>query len=166
MKLPLTILLGFAMLISCEAQTKKEETKTMNFKVEKTEQEWKEILTPEQYYVIREKGTERPFTGEYNMLFKDGTYACAACKAPLFTSDSKFDSHCGWPSFDSAIADSAIIEKTDRSHGMVRTEIMCGTCGGHLGHVFNDGPTTTGLRYCVNSLSVKFEGGEENNSEK
>ena len=166
MKLSLVILFGLSILISCEAQNKNEETKAMKFKVEKTEQEWKEILTPEQYYVLREKGTERPFTGEYNMLFNDGTYSCAACKAPLFTSDSKFDSHCGWPSFDSAIADSAIVEKKDVSHGMVRTEIMCGTCGGHLGHVFNDGPTTTGLRYCVNSLSVKFEDDEKNISEK
>jgi peptide-methionine (R)-S-oxide reductase len=147
-----------SLLLSCTAQEQKPQTETtMKFKVDKSNEEWKKELTPEQYYILREKGTERAHTGEYNMFFEDGTYRCSACNAELFTSDSKFDAHCGWPSFDRAISDSAIVEKADYSHGMVRTEIMCGTCGGHLGHVFNDGPTDTGLRYCVNSISIDFE---------
>jgi len=131
------------------------------FPLEKTEQQWKEQLTPQEYYVIREKGTERPYTGEYNMHFEEGTYTCRACDTPLFTSDSKFDSHCGWPSFDQGISNGAIVEKLDKTHGMIRTEIMCANCGGHLGHVFNDGPTATGLRYCVNSLSIDFKDTKE-----
>ncbi len=126
-----------------------------------SEREWKEILTPEEYYVLREKGTERPFTGEYNMHFEQGVYRCRACGEELFDSGSKFDSHCGWPSFDEGIAKGKIKEQIDRSHGMVRTEILCANCGSHLGHVFNDGPTDTGLRYCVNSLSIDFTPEEE-----
>ena len=95
------------------------------------------------------------------MHFEEGTYTCRACDAPLFTSDSKFDSHCGWPSFDQGIDNGAIVEKLDKTHGMIRTEIMCANCGGHLGHVFNDGPTSTGLRYCVNSLSIDFKDTKE-----
>lgn len=127
------------------------------FKVDKADEEWRKQLTPEQFYVLREKGTERPGTGEYNLHFEDGVYKCAACDAPLFNSDSKFDAHCGWPSFDKAIGDSTVIEKLDKSHGMIRTEILCANCGGHLGHVFNDGPTETGMRYCINSVSLDFE---------
>ncbi len=126
-----------------------------------SEQDWKEILSPEEYYVLREKGTERPGTGEYNLFFEDGTYVCKACGAELFSSDSKFESHCGWPSFDEGIAKGKIVEKLDTSHGMTRTEILCANCGGHLGHVFNDGPTKTGLRYCVNSVSLDFKPKEE-----
>ena len=159
MKQHFYILLFTALLTSCTAQSKEPMiNKTPDqFPLEKSEQQWKDQLTPQEYYVIREKGTERPFTGEYNMHFGEGTYTCRACDAPLFTSDSKFDGHCGWPSFDQGISNGAIVEKLDKTHGMIRTEIMCSNCGGHLGHVFNDGPTATGLRYCVNSLSIDFK---------
>ncbi len=133
------------------------EENNKQFKVNKTDEEWKAELTEEQYYVLRQAGTERPYTGQYNMHFEKGVYTCAGCGEALFSSDSKFDAHCGWPSFDREIETGKIIEKLDTSHGMVRTEILCGSCGGHLGHVFNDGPTETGLRYCVNSLSLDFE---------
>lgn len=124
----------------------------------KTEEEWKKTLSEEQYYVLREKGTERPFSGKYNMHFEKGVYKCAACGYELFTSDQKFESHCGWPSFDNEIGNGDRIKKiTDFSHGMVRTEIVCARCGGHLGHIFDDGPTKTGQRYCVNSVSIDFE---------
>ncbi|GAA4437661.1 peptide-methionine (R)-S-oxide reductase MsrB [Ravibacter arvi] len=123
---------------------------------QKSEAEWKQQLSPEQYYVLREKGTERPFSGKLLMNKEKGVYKCAGCGAVLFTSDSKFDSHCGWPSFDREIAEGKIREHKDTSHGMIRTEITCAKCGGHLGHVFDDGPTETGLRYCVNSLSLEF----------
>lgn len=122
----------------------------------KTETEWKEKLTPEQYYVLREKGTERPFTGTFNTHYENGTYTCAACDSELYKSTSKFDSGCGWPSFDDEI-EGAIERKRDSTHGMVRTEILCANCGSHLGHVFNDGPTHTGIRHCVNSLSLDFK---------
>ncbi len=125
-------------------------------KVEKSEAEWKAQLTDEEYRILREKGTERPFSGEYNLHFADGVYSCRACGTPLFKSETKFDSGCGWPSFDDQISKDAISHHLDKSHGMIRTEICCGTCGGHLGHVFNDGPTATGLRYCVNSVSINF----------
>ncbi|WP_053978096.1 peptide-methionine (R)-S-oxide reductase MsrB [Mangrovimonas xylaniphaga] len=125
----------------------------------KTEEEWRKILTPDQYHVLREKGTERPYTGEYNLHFEKGAYTCAACGTKLFESTDKFRSDCGWPSFDNAI-EGTITYKEDRTHGMVRTEILCSNCGGHLGHVFNDGPTQTGLRYCVNSLSLDFDSAE------
>ena len=121
-----------------------------------TEKEYREKLTPEQYYVLREKGTERPFTGEYNTHYEDGVYSCAACGNDLFKSDQKFDSGCGWPSFDDEI-EGAIERKRDTTHGMIRTEIMCSNCGSHLGHVFNDGPTPSGIRHCVNSLSLDFK---------
>jgi len=149
---------------SCQAQTKEQNSMNKapeNFPLEKSEQEWKAQLTPEEYFVLRQKGTERPYTGEYNVHFESGTYNCRGCEAPLFKSDSKFDSHCGWPSFDAGIASGAIVEKLDKTHGMIRTEILCANCGGHLGHVFNDGPTKTGLRYCVNSLSITFEEEDE-----
>lgn len=133
------------------------ESKNNNFQVRKTDEEWKKELSPEQYAVLREASTERPFSGKYNMHFEDGIYKCGACGEPLFSSESKFDGHCGWPSFDKEIEEGKIIEKTDTSHGMVRTEILCAKCGSHLGHVFDDGPTETGLRYCVNSLSLEFE---------
>lgn len=126
--------------------------------VKKTEDQWQKELSPEKYYVIRQKGTERPFTGRLLMNKEKGVYKCAACGNELFTDDMKFDSHCGWPSFDREIAGGKIKVHEDRSHGMRRTEITCAKCGGHLGHVFEDGPTETGLRYCVNSLSLEFVG--------
>ncbi len=122
----------------------------------KSDAEWKQQLTAEQYYVLREKGTERPFTGKLLMNKENGVYKCAGCGAVLFSSGSKFDSHCGWPSFDREIAEGKINKHRDTSHGMTRIEITCAKCGGHLGHVFDDGPTDTGLRYCVNSLSLEF----------
>ena len=147
---------------SCDAQNSTEMSNEQDsFEVAKSEQEWQKQLSAEEYYVLREKGTERPFTGEYNMHFEEGTYNCRGCNAPLFTSDSKFDGHCGWPSFDADIESGATLEKLDKSHGMIRTEILCAKCGGHLGHVFNDGPTATGLRYCVNSLSISFDKEDE-----
>jgi methionine-R-sulfoxide reductase len=122
-----------------------------------TEQDWKNKLSPDQFYVLREKGTERAFTGHLLNNKETGIYSCAACGAELFTSDQKFDSHCGWPSFDNEMGDNEkIIKVKDSNHGMVRTEIICASCGSHLGHLFDDGPTKTGLRYCVNSLSLNF----------
>ena len=126
-------------------------------KVYKTEEEWKKILTPEQYHVLREKGTDAPFTGKLTLNKEKGMYSCAGCGNELFTSEMKFDSHCGWPSFDKEIEGGRITTKTDTSYGMVRTEILCAKCGSHLGHLFDDGPTDTGLRYCVNSTSLEFK---------
>lgn len=145
----------FIPLISCSSQEKKKED--MNKKPMKmTEQDWKNKLTPEQYYILREKGTEYPNTGAYNLHFEKGNYHCAGCDALLFYSTQKFESSCGWPSFDDAVKD-AIEYKLDKSHFMVRTEILCKNCGGHLGHIFDDGPTQTGQRYCVNSISLIFK---------
>ncbi len=126
-------------------------------KIEKTEQEWKSILSPEQYYVLRQKGTERAYTGALLETKEKGIYKCAGCGSELFSDDMKFDSHCGWPSFDKEIAGGKIKKVLDESHGMIRTEIVCAKCDGHLGHLFDDGPTATGQRYCVNSLSLAFE---------
>ena len=126
------------------------------YKTERTEQEWKDSLTPDEYYVLRQKGTERPFTGKYNLHFETGNYHCKACNAVLFESDHKFESGCGWPSFDTAV-EGAIEYVRDTSHGMIRTETLCANCGSHLGHVFDDGPReTTGQRYCINSISIGF----------
>ncbi len=137
--------------------SKKMETSKNNFSIIKTEQEWKQVLSPEQYNVLREKGTERPFTGKYWDVTDKGIYSCAACKVELFTSEQKFDAHCGWPSFDNEIGDGKKIKKiNDYSRGMIRTEIVCANCGGHLGHLFDDGPTASGKRYCVNSLSIEL----------
>lgn len=128
----------------------------MEYAINKSDEEWLELLGPDKYYILREKGTERPNTGTYNLHFEKGTYCCGACNENLFESDSKFDSHCGWPSFDDSIP-GKVEYKTDLSHGMHRVEILCATCGSHLGHVFNDGPeNTTGKRYCVNSASIHF----------
>ncbi|MBE0392346.1 MULTISPECIES: peptide-methionine (R)-S-oxide reductase MsrB [unclassified Flavobacterium] len=128
----------------------------MEYPLNKTEEQWKEELGEERYQILRQKGTERAHTGAYNLNYEKGTYCCGACKEPLFASDSKFDAHCGWPSFDDAIP-GKVKNVLDKSHGMIRTEIVCANCGSHLGHVFNDGPTQTGQRFCVNSLSVDFE---------
>lgn len=118
---------------------------------------WREVLTPEQYHVLREKGTERPFTGEYTDHHETGEYVCAGCGEVLFTSDAKFDSHCGWPSFYESADKSKVVEHDDHSFGMHRIEVTCGKCGGHLGHVFPDGPKPTGMRYCINSASLGFK---------
>ncbi len=133
----------------------------MTEEVRKSEQEWRRELTPEQYRVLREKATERPFTGQYVHTTDPGLYRCAGCGAPLFQSDTKFEAHCGWPSFYAPAAGEAIREETDLSHGMRRTEVLCERCGGHLGHVFPDGPEPTGLRYCINSAALDFEGRAE-----
>jgi peptide-methionine (R)-S-oxide reductase len=126
-------------------------------KIEKADEEWKKTLTPEQYHVLREKGTERPFTGEYADTHDDGMYRCAGCGNPLFSSDTKYESGSGWPSFYQPIAKDAVETETDRKFGMTRNEVLCARCGGHLGHVFPDGPEPTGLRYCMNSAALKLE---------
>ncbi len=131
------------------------ETKTVE-KIVKTEQEWRQELTPEQYHVLREKGTERPFTGKYVDTKDGGTYVCAACGQELFESGTKFDSHCGWPSFYDTKPGTVDIHE-DRSFGMRRVEVTCARCGSHLGHVFDDGPVPTGQRYCINSVSVELK---------
>ena len=118
---------------------------------------WKDKLSSDEFHVLREKGTERAFTGEYWNCDDAGIYRCRACGEPLFESDKKFDAGCGWPSFDRPLEDTALEEIRDTSHGMIRTEVTCRKCGGHLGHVFPDGPTDTGLRYCINSLSIKLD---------
>ncbi|MHA1867992.1 MAG: peptide-methionine (R)-S-oxide reductase MsrB [Candidatus Heimdallarchaeaceae archaeon] len=126
-----------------------------------TDEYWKKKLSKEQYYILRLKGTEKPFTGEYYNHFEKGVYSCAACGQELFKSTAKFYSSCGWPSFFEPINQYVVKEQLDTSHGMIRTEIVCSKCGGHLGHVFEDGPKDkTGLRYCINSKSLKFEKGE------
>lgn len=147
--------------VSCNSKaqnTKKEEDtmKPKQYAVEKTEAEWKAQLTDDEYRILRQKGTEMPNTGKYNLHFAEGVYRCKGCGTKLFESDQKFESHCGWPSFDDAI-EGTVEYVQDYSHGMIRTEILCAKCGGHLGHVFNDGPTETGKRYCVNSASIDFE---------
>jgi peptide-methionine (R)-S-oxide reductase len=133
----------------------------MYVKVNKTEEEWKKQLTPQQYNILREKGTEAPFTGEYVDNHEEGMYACAACGAELFDSGTKFESGSGWPSFYDVASRGNVILQDDNSQGIERTEVVCANCGGHLGHLFNDGPSDkTGLRYCINSCALKFNGGD------
>lgn len=157
----LLVLFSLLLVFSCQSQQKeKAEAKPTSAntkgKILKTDAEWKKELTPEQYHVLREKGTEMPHTGEYVNTFDKGYYVCAACGNKLFDSNTKFESDCGWPSFDSAIKGSVEYHQ-DNTLGMSRTEVTCAKCGGHLGHVFDDGPAkTTGQRYCTNSVSIKF----------
>jgi peptide-methionine (R)-S-oxide reductase len=125
-------------------------------KIHKSDEEWRRSLTPEQYRILREKGTERAYTGQYTETKTPGVYLCAACGLELFPAETKFDSGCGWPSFYNPLNKEHVEEHEDHSHGMVRTEVTCSRCGGHLGHVFPDGPNPTGLRYCINSASLKL----------
>jgi peptide-methionine (R)-S-oxide reductase len=154
-------------LVSCQNPESKKSTNLsaknkMGTIVNKTEEEWKKELSPEQYRILREKGTESPGSGEYNKHFEKGFYICGGCGEELFSSDQKFDGHCGWPSFDGEIGGGEKVKKVkDFSFGMIRTEIICASCGGHLGHLFDDGPTASGQRYCVNSLSLKFKPAEK-----
>ncbi|MBM9576359.1 peptide-methionine (R)-S-oxide reductase MsrB [Leptospira sp. 201903070] len=129
----------------------------MKYEVNKSEEEWKKELTPEQYKILRQKGTEMAFTGALYNNHDRGTYLCAACGSALFSSETKYESGSGWPSFYQPTKEEAVEKETDSSHGMTRTEVVCAKCGGHLGHVFPDGPRPTGLRYCINSASLKFK---------
>lgn len=140
------------------SQTQKENKMNSDtFKVTMTDEEWKQKLSPEEYRVLRQKGTERPFTSEYETLWDSGVYVCKGCGTELFSSETKFDAGCGWPSFYKSIDKSKVKEIPDYSHNMVRTEVVCANCGGHLGHVFNDGyGQPTGLRYCINGVSLGF----------
>ncbi|HRP02825.1 MAG TPA: peptide-methionine (R)-S-oxide reductase MsrB [Candidatus Kapabacteria bacterium] len=163
----------FLLLIILSSSSCNSEDKNMNnysgeghsFENSKSKEAWKEILKPEEYKVLIEKGTEYPGTGEYNFFFEDGVYRCRACANKLFNSDTKFKSYCGWPSFYDIADKKAIIEIQDTSHNMIRTEVVCAKCGGHLGHKFDDGPNPTGLRYCINSVSIKFESKDSLKSE-
>jgi len=143
--------------VSKNDKNKIKKTNTMANTIVKTNEEWKKLLSPEQYNVLREKGTEMPFSGKYYLHKEKGLYGCSACGEVLFKSDTKFDAGCGWPSFSDVLDSSKVNYIKDKTHGMLRTEITCARCNGHLGHVFEDGPAPTGLRYCINSVSIEFK---------
>ena len=153
----LLVLYPLALLSSCSNSKSINHKEEMSFPNDKTDEEWRAVLSPFQYQVLRESATERAFTGEYYDTKDTGVYYCVACGDLLFRSDTKFDSGCGWPSFFEKANENSIVYKEDTSYGMSRTEVLCGGCGGHLGHVFNDGPEPTGLRYCINSAALRFE---------
>src|SRR2546423_281198 len=142
---------------TCPASTANLKGEKLAHKVTKTDEQWRRELTAEQYEVLRQKGTESPFTNEYDHVFEDGVYRCAGCGAELFRSDAKYDSGCGWPAFYAPASEDALETEEDKSLFMRRTEVLCATCEGHLGHVFPDGPHPTGLRYCINSAAIKLE---------
>lgn len=156
----LTFILAFSFQSCAQKSSSSEKNNSLKnhtFEVQKTEAEWKEVLSPIEYKVLREAGTERAFTGKYNDFKNEGTFVCNGCKTELFSSETKYESGTGWPSFFKPLNDENVLEIEDRSLGMVRTEVVCGSCGGHLGHVFEDGPRPTGLRYCLNSAALDFK---------
>lgn len=144
-------------IVSCAQNEKPMAANDKDFPVEKPDSTWKQELSPIQFHVLREKGTERPFTGKYDDHYKKGTYHCAACGEALFESDTKYNAGCGWPSFWEPRLKDKVVIQLDKSHGMIRDEVLCAKCGGHLGHVFNDGPKPTGKRYCINSAALEFK---------